>query len=128
LNDWASDDETGAPRRTGVEALQQFAREVVPLWLAHGSHPVFTSTLGETLDGDWDFVSVVRYRSRRDFAAIQTSDAFVVRALPHRMAATERNLRVKVAGNAVPLLGGMVSVVMLLACSLISLIVWRPRA
>jgi hypothetical protein len=86
--------------RSGVEAMAEFSRRVVPLFLRHGGHPVFATDLPSDAS-QRDLVTVVRYRSRRDWMAIATSDRFL-EALPHRLAATDRNTRLALPGTLVP--------------------------
>ena len=86
---------------TGPEDLKKFSRRALPLWAKKGSHPVFVSELVEQPASSWQLVTVVRYRSRRDWADIVTSDAFAA-ALPYRIAATETNLRLSFPGRLIP--------------------------
>lgn len=75
------------PEAEAAEAA--YARAVVPMLLARGSHPVFASTvsgplLGE-LGGQVQRVAVVRYRSLRDFLDMN-ADPAMVDAVPHKWA------------------------------------------
>lgn len=107
-------------RLTGKEFFDLFTRSMLPIWTRHGSHPSFASALTTTEYGEWNFVSIVRYRSRRDFAEVQT-DANYLAALPLRIAATRENERFKVAGNLIPLPLILLLVIMVLAGLLITL-------
>jgi hypothetical protein len=86
---------------TGANAFQQFSQAVMPVWLRRGTHPVFFTEPNASTKNDWDLVSVVRYRSRRDYVDIITDAAFLD-ALPHRLAAAERNIRIQLPGTIIP--------------------------
>lgn len=86
---------------SGSEDLKEFSRRVVPLWARKGSHPVFVSELVDQPASSWQMVTVVRFRSRRDWADIVASDDFAA-ALPYRLAATESNLRLSFSGRLIP--------------------------
>lgn len=97
--------DTADPTLTGWSAFNRFSAAVLPIWIKYGAHPVFatapTERLSEGFVNDWDFVSVVRYRSRRDFVDMQLDNEFAA-ILPHRIAATEANIRLKLPGAALP--------------------------
>jgi hypothetical protein len=86
---------------SGVSSFNQFSRRVVPLWLRYGTHPVFSST--EMLDehSQWDRLTLVRYRSRRDWVDIVSNPDFI-EALPSRLAATESNSRFIITAILIP--------------------------
>ncbi len=86
---------------TGQEAFTQFSRAAIPLWLRFGTHPVFATRASDAFSEEWDAVSIVRYRSRRDFMAIQTSAEYH-EILPYRLAATEQNIRLKLPAILIP--------------------------
>jgi hypothetical protein len=86
---------------TGAKVFEQFSQAVIPVWLQRGTHPVFVTEPNASIKNDWDLVSVVRYRSRRDYVEIITDAAFL-EALPHRLAAAERNIRIQLPGTIVP--------------------------
>jgi len=86
---------------TGREAFAEFSQRAVPLWLRYGTHPVFATNDSPAFDEEWDLVSVVRYRSRRDFMEIQTNPEFHS-ILPYRLAATEDNIRLKLPATLIP--------------------------
>jgi hypothetical protein len=86
---------------TGANAFKQFSQAVMPVWLSRGTHPAFFTEPTASIKNDWDLVSVVRYRSRRDYVEIITDAAFLA-ALPHRLAAAERNIRIQLPGIIVP--------------------------
>jgi hypothetical protein len=86
---------------TGQQALKQFSRQAVPIWLRRASHPVFVSRVSQDPSSPWQLVTVVRFRSRRDWIAMVSSDDFAA-ALPHRLAATEANVRLSLSGTLVP--------------------------
>ncbi len=85
----------------GSTHFANFSSAVIPLWLRYGSHPVFASTEFLGKDKSWDRITIVRYRSRRDWIEIMNSDAFI-QALPSRFAATENNDRYTVSGILLP--------------------------
>lgn len=107
---------------SGKELFDLFSRSMLPIWARHGSHPVFASSFTTTAYGEWNFVSIVRYRSRRDFAEVQT-DADFLAVLPLRIAAALENERFKVAGNPIPLPLVLLLVIMVLGGLLITLLV-----
>ncbi|SDU06251.1 hypothetical protein [Halopseudomonas salegens] len=86
---------------SGVDTFKKFRAAVLPIWIKNGAHPVFTTTLSDGFVNEWDMVSVVRYRSRRDYAEIQTSSDFLA-ILPHRIASAETNIRIKLPGIQIP--------------------------
>ena len=87
---------------SGQAALNRFTRALLPLWLRHAGHPVFSMAgIREPAGADWDFVSVVRYRSRRDFMEVVLDDLYQ-QSLPFRLAATESNLRIASVGTEFP--------------------------
>ena len=75
---------------TPNEDYQVYGRGTLPLLLSRASHPIFLSQGIQTLvspryEEHWQEVIVVRYRSRRDFISMITSDAYQ-EVLPHRTA------------------------------------------
>ena len=69
--------------KVGVPAAyQSYGASVIGMLLKNGGHPIysgefFTSPLiGDSDEAHWDEVILVRYRSRRDFLAMVTSDAY----------------------------------------------------
>ena len=69
--------------KVGVPAAyQSYGASVIGMIFKNGGHPIFTAeffTSGLIEDSDeayWDEVLLVRYRSRRDFLAMVTSDAY----------------------------------------------------
>ncbi len=87
--------------RSGRRAMREFTRLVLPLWLSKGGHPVFVSRFVDDASSEWQLASIVRYRSRRDWATLVTSDAFVA-AVSHRLAAAGSNVRVSLPGTLLP--------------------------
>ena len=71
--------------------LDQYSRMVLPLIEKHGGSYVYGGPVTEHVigDGDWDFVAVVRYPTRRAFAEMILSDDYAL-AAPHRIAGLER--------------------------------------
>jgi len=75
---------------TPNENYQAYGRGTLPLLLSRASHPIFSSQGIQTLmspryEEYWQEVILVRYRSRRDFISMITSDAYQ-EVLPHRTA------------------------------------------
>lgn len=89
-----------ATARSGAEALQEFSRRVLPIFARHAGHPVFASRPPPS-PGAPEQVTVVRYRSRRDWMSIVTSEAYLD-ALPHRLAAVEEGTRLTLSGRQLP--------------------------
>lgn len=87
---------------SGEESLARFSRSMLPIWLKHGGYPVFSMPVAATGEAQpWEFVSVVRYRSRRDFMEVVLDEGYR-QALPDRLAASKLNLRVTSSGNEFP--------------------------
>lgn len=78
---------------SGAQAFARYSEYLVPALPKHASHVVFGST--RVLAGDWDIIGIARYRSRRDLAELFASPEFA-RAVPHKWAAIDRNVRVVV--------------------------------
>lgn len=73
---------------TTNEDYQTYGRGVFPLLLSRASHPIYYSQGIQTLmssryEEHWQEVFLVRYRSRRDFISMITSDAYQ-EVLPYR--------------------------------------------
>ena len=71
--------------------LDQYSRMVFPLIEKHGGSyvyggPVEADVIGS---GDWDYIAIVRYPSRRAFAEMILSDDYAL-AAPHRVDGLER--------------------------------------
>lgn len=73
------------------EELDQYSRMVLPLIGKHGGSYVYGGPVeGDVIGGgDWDFVALVRYPSRRAFAEMILSDDYAL-AAPHRIEGLER--------------------------------------
>ena len=68
------------PKDNPMEARNRYSRNILPVLIRHGSHPVFsssaiTSFLKEGAEVDWDTVAIVRYRSMRDFLEVTTENS-----------------------------------------------------
>jgi len=124
LNEQAEYPQAQNPPTPGLQAFNRFSRLMLPIWIQHGAHPVFVSQINAAFFNDWDLVSVVRYRSRRDFMNIQTSEDYA-QILPHRFAATRANIRLKLPGIAIPSPVFMVPVLFL--CSSFVVITFHRR-
>ena len=75
---------------TANEDYQTYGRGTLPLLLSRASHPIYYAEGIQTLmspryEEPWQEVFWVRYRSRRDFISMITSDAYQ-ELLPHRTA------------------------------------------
>ena len=75
---------------TANEDYQTYGRGTLPLLLSRASHPIYYSVGIQTLmspryEEPWQEVFFVRYRSRRDFISMVTSDAYLEN-LPYRTA------------------------------------------
>ncbi|MDG1910648.1 MAG: hypothetical protein P8I81_17500 [Pseudomonadales bacterium] len=72
----------GEPEIGVPAAYRSYGSAVIPMILTNGGHPIFSAeffTTGLIEEADaayWDEVILVRYRSRRDFIAMVTSDAY----------------------------------------------------
>ena len=72
----------GEPSVGAPAAYQRYGRAVLPMLLRRASHPIYSAELpgyllSGKLDGDgWHDVILVRYRSRRDFLDMITSQAY----------------------------------------------------
>jgi uncharacterized protein (DUF1330 family) len=70
------------PRAGAPAAYQSYGASVIGMILENAGHPIysgefFSSQITEASDkADWDEVILVRYRSRRDFLSMVTSDAY----------------------------------------------------
>ena len=69
--------DSSIPGDNPMAANSRYSKNVLPVLLKHGSHPVFSSSvigsfLREENDVNWDTVSIVRYRSMRDFIKFAT--------------------------------------------------------
>ena len=75
---------------TANEDYETYGRGTLPLLLSRASHPIYYSVGIQTLmspryEEPWQEVFLVRYRSRRDFISMITSDAYLEN-LPYRTA------------------------------------------
>jgi len=72
----------GEPEIGVPAAYQSYGSAVIPMILKNGGHPIFsaeffaTGLIEDAGAAHWDEVILVRYRSRRDFIAMVTSDAY----------------------------------------------------
>ncbi len=88
---------------SGREAYDRFSAVMVRLLASRASHPIFGTAWLEG-DGDWDRLVIVRYRSRRDIAAIYASPEFALASV-HKYAAIDANARMLAQGLHIP--GGL---------------------
>ena len=72
----------GESRGDVPAAYQEYSNAVIGMVLKNAGHPVYVGKfpayriVGETADAGWDEVILVRYRSRRDFISMVTSDEY----------------------------------------------------
>ncbi len=104
---------------TASEANAEYARHVIPNLLARGSYPlIYVTPLGllvDTLGSDassFDGLVFVRYRSRRDFTDMITTDAFA-EAVVHKWASLENTIVVPARSIAFLTPGRWVPIVLL---------------
>lgn len=75
-----ADDE---PRGGAPAAYQEYSATVLPMILRNAGHPIYLGQFAveqpgrASGEGGWDEVILVRYRSRRDFISMVTSDAYL---------------------------------------------------
>jgi len=77
----------GETRDRPPATYQAYGAGVVPMILANAGHPMYSGRFPSfTVEGqsDWDEVILVRYRSRRDFLSMVTSDPYQDIASRHR--------------------------------------------
>jgi uncharacterized protein (DUF1330 family) len=81
---------------TGWKDYQKYSAAVIKLIKGCGGTVIWSGTvdgvaLGKLADGDWDYVVMVRYPSRRAFLDMMISSAYL-EANVHREAATENHV------------------------------------
>ena len=70
--------EKGTPK-----SYQEYGMPVLRMMLSRASHPIFSAEIpnylidGDAATSDWDEVIIVRYRSRKDFFSMVTSDEYL---------------------------------------------------
>ena len=71
-------------------AYQNYSQAFTRIMLKHAAHPIYTGEIpdylldGDAKDGNWhDEIILMRYRSRRDFVSIITSDEYL-KIVQHR--------------------------------------------
>ena len=70
--------EKGTPK-----SYQEYGMPVLRMMLSRASHPIFSAEIpnylidGDAANSDWDEVIIVRYRSRKDFFSMVTSDEYL---------------------------------------------------
>ncbi|MDP6377341.1 MAG: DUF1330 domain-containing protein [Pseudomonadales bacterium] len=73
----------GEVKRGVPEAYQKYGQAVIQMILKNAGHPVYSGEVpdyllaGELENGSWHEIIVVRYRSRRDFVSMVTSDEYL---------------------------------------------------
>ena len=87
-----SDDGNGR----GWDAYVRYSKAVSPLLKARGAAIIWTgrahgTAFGPTEFGDWDYVALVRYRSKADFRSMIASAEYAV-ANVHRLGGVERHV------------------------------------
>ena len=64
-------------------AYQNYGQTVIQMLLKNASHPIYSGEIpdyllgGEIKDGSWHEIILVRYRSKRDFISMVTSDEYL---------------------------------------------------
>ena len=75
-------------------AYQEYGQSVIQMILKNAGHPIYSGEMpdyllaGDLRDGRWHEVILVRYRSRRDFISMVTSDEYLTIA-QHRSGGIE---------------------------------------
>jgi len=120
---------TGVPTRAGV-LLREYIRGFLPTLVRHGGHPVlqaakvggYVDAWNVPADPGWSFVGVMRYRSRRDMAALAVDPRFTA-AHPFKAAAIPVTFSFPTAPGTSFLLGPRlwVGLVLALAAALLHL-------
>ena len=74
-----NEDQQGQP-----VAYQNYGQAFIPIMLKNASHPIYSGEIpnylldGDAKDGNWhDEIILMRYRSRRDFVSMVTSDEYL---------------------------------------------------
>ena len=76
------------------DAYQNYGQTVIQMLLKNASHPIYSGEIpdyllgGEIKDGSWHEIILVRYRSKRDFISMVTSDEYL-KIAQHRYAGIE---------------------------------------
>ncbi len=86
---------------SGREAFNKFSVVMVGLLAQHASHPIFGSDWADSHLNPWHRLVIVRYRSRRDIAAIFASSEFA-QASVHKWAGLKKNQRLLMQGLHIP--------------------------
>ena len=79
-----NEDQQGQP----VE-YQNYGQALIPIILKNASHPIYSGEIpnylldGDAKDGNWHEIILMRYRSRRDFVSMVTSDEYL-KIVQHR--------------------------------------------
>jgi len=94
---YADDVEGREAIESAAAAQDEYQRRVVPLLFKRACHPLAAASPAHLLGGigdferqDWSYVSMARYRSRRDFLEFILEPAFA-RDVNHKWAALERS-------------------------------------
>ncbi len=75
-------------------AYQNYGQTVIQMILKNAGHPIYSGEIpdyllgGNIKDGNWHEIILVRYRSRRDFVSMVTSDEYL-KAAQHRSGGIE---------------------------------------
>ncbi len=86
---------------SGREAFNKFSMVMVGLLAQHASHPIFGSDWADSHLNPWHRLVIVRYRSRRDIAAIFASSEFAQASI-HKWAGLKMNQRLLMQGLHIP--------------------------
>ena len=102
----------------GREVHELYSRRIMPLLLSRASHPMLavypTQTLfEEQSDNQWDDIVMMRYRSRRDFLEMITSDEYM-QALPLKQDALKKTVIIPSKGFVFPTIHITIVVILLI--------------
>jgi len=73
-----NEDQQGQP-----VVYQNYGQAFIPIMLKNASHPIYSGEIpdylldGDAKDGNWHEIILMRYRSRRDFVSMVTSDEYL---------------------------------------------------
>ena len=82
---------------TGWDAYLRYSAATMPMIKARGGTVLWAGraeavALGDTAQGDWDYVVLVRYPSRAAFLDMMRSDEYTTQANPHRVNGAESHV------------------------------------
>ncbi|WP_108812111.1 hypothetical protein [Sphingorhabdus sp. Alg231-15] len=95
---------------SGEDAYERFSSVMIKLMVVRGSHPIFGSSWSDKVNGNWDRIVIVRYRSRRDLVDLFAAQEFADASL-HKWASIKKHDRMLVQALHIP--GGEVLIFIL---------------